>query len=98
MTHREIYLNAMTETVCNIMKKPEITQQDIQFIMLYKSELKSSEHTPLFKRIMSYAKEMQGFLKTFNSNQDEQKGTINTNEIEVIEQEEEEYNANTDAL
>lgn len=76
---REQYLSSLTDTVCKIMSKPEMSQQDIQIIMLYKSELRRAEYIPTLKRIMNGAKEVFGFIKQLN-------GTDNadTEEVENI--------------
>lgn len=64
--YREKYLETLTDTVCKIMGKPELSQQDIQLIMLYKSELRRVEYIPKLKRIMNGAKEVLGFIKQLN--------------------------------
>lgn len=63
--YREIYLENMTKTVCEIMRKSDLTQQDIQFIALYRSELRKYEHTPLFEKIIKSVKDLKKFLSDF---------------------------------
>lgn len=88
-SYREKYLSTMTDTVCKIMGKPELSQQDIQLIMLYKSELRRVEYIPTLKRIMNGAKDVLSFIKSINP-QDENEtpaiGAVDTNsEITITE-------------
>lgn len=69
MKHSDLYMQSLTETVCNIMKKTEMTQQDIQLIMLYKSEVRRYEHVPLFKKILSCINDVQKVLKSTNNDE-----------------------------
>lgn len=88
-SYREKYLSTLTDTVCKIMGKPELSQQDIQLIMLYKSELRRVEYIPTLKRIMNGAKDVLSFIKSINP-QDENEtpaiGAVDTNsEITITE-------------
>lgn len=67
--YREQYLTALTNKACEIMNKAEMTQQDIQFLMMYKSELRRAEYVPTLKRIMNGAKEVLSFMKSLNGEQ-----------------------------
>lgn len=69
--YREQYLTALTNRACEIMSKAEMTQQDIQFLMLYKSELRRAEYIPMFKRIMTGAKDVLAFIKNATTTDDE---------------------------
>lgn len=69
--YREQYLTALTNRACEIMGKTEMTQQDIQFLMLYKSELSRSEYVPTLKRLMNGAKELLSFFKDINPDDEE---------------------------
>lgn len=74
--YREKYLNSLTKAVCEIMNKPQITQQDIQLIMLYKSELRRYEYVPMFNRIMKNAKDVLSFIRGLNSNTEDNQNLI----------------------
>jgi hypothetical protein len=61
--YRQQYLTAMTNKVCEMMSKTELSAQDIDFIMLYKTELKRAEFVPTIKRILNGAEEVLAFIK-----------------------------------
>lgn len=61
--YKEKYLTALTNRACEIMGKTDITQQDIEFLMLYKSELRRFEYIPKIKRILNGASEVLSFIK-----------------------------------
>lgn len=74
---RQQYITNMANVVCEIMKKPQLTQQDIQFIMLFKSELKRYEKVPLLDKLLNGAKECVGFIKNLNNNNEEKENIDN---------------------
>lgn len=61
--YKEKYLTALTNRACEIMGKTDITQQDIEFLMLYKSELRRFEYVPKIKRILNSASQVLSFIK-----------------------------------
>lgn len=69
--YREQYLSALTKKVSEIVNKPEMTQQDIQFLIMYKRELARAEYVPTLKRIMNGAKEVFAFFRELNPNEEE---------------------------
>lgn len=92
---REQYLSSLTETVCKIMSKPEMSQQDIQLIMLYKSELRRAEYIPMLKRIMNGAKDILGFIRQLNPQDNSTSSDIDTADISEINEIEEINNGDT---
>lgn len=61
--YKEKYLTALTNRACEIMGKTDITQQDIEFLMLYKSELRRFEYVPKIKRILNSTSQVLSFIK-----------------------------------
>ena len=66
---RETYLMNLTNIVGEIMKKEKMSQQDIELLALFKSEMKNYEYVPPFKRFLGNLDMLFGFLdKKFLNN------------------------------
>ena len=60
--YQKKYLVEMTNTVCRIMNKEKLSEQDIQFIVFYRNELKRSEFKPFLDRTIDYFKRIKQIL------------------------------------
>lgn len=78
---REQYISALTNRACQIMSKSELTQQDIDFLMLFKSELKHLDYVPKIKRIINGANDILSFVK-------KTLGTLNKDDTQTDTEEE----------
>lgn len=70
--YREQYLTSMAKHACDIMSKSELTEQDVQFLVLFKKELNHAERVPILTRILSGAEDVLNFVKKINTTNDEE--------------------------
>ena len=64
--YRKQYLDALTKRACEVMSNGSFSRQDIDFLLLYKSELRRLEYIPKLKRIIGGAQEVLAFMKDLN--------------------------------
>lgn len=73
--YKDKYINQLTETVCNIMKKcsseGKISESEFNLLLFYKSELKRIEKLEIPEKIMSYLKTLKNFLSEENIEEEE---------------------------
>lgn len=73
-SYQSKYLAEMTNTVCRIMNKDKLSEQDIRFIVFYRNELKRSEFKPVFDKILDCFNKVKQVINTSSeSNQKEVK-------------------------
>jgi hypothetical protein len=69
-------MSALTESVKNIVNKPQLTEQDKFILILYKRELSRYEYVPTIRRIVDGAKEVFSLLGVTDNNGNKEKGDL----------------------
>lgn len=88
MNFRETYLTNLSEVVGNIIKKETLSQQDIQMIALFQSEIKRYEKVPKFDKFMNNVNMVFKFLDNRISTNNAEPVSDTTKTIENINKEE----------